>query len=295
MQGQKQLARNAEEAALKMRRSAKISLWAPACVYDLAEHLGIEVIFTDIPSMEGMYRKTDSPLILVSSHRPPGRQAFNCAHELGHHAFKHGFCIDEIINQARSQKSFDPREFLADCFAGFLLMPKSAVSRAFTIRGWDMQSCIPLQYYTIAGWFGVGYGTLISHMSNTLRLIPASSAKELLKLSPKQIRSGHLGTDMSENLVIVDAYWSEQAIDIQVGDLIQLPADVVSEGNYVCFYKQSEHGSLFCGAAPGLGRFYQPSTGWAAYVRVSRRGYAGRSIFRHLEDPDYEQGTVLHS
>ncbi len=123
-------------------------------------------------------------------------------------------------------------------------------------------------------------------MSNTLNLIPQSSAHDLLKVSPSKIRSTHLGKDLKEDLIIVDEHWSDRAIDIQVGDLIQLPIDVLNQGECVCLQAQNEKGSLFRGIAPGEGRFYQPSTGWSAYVRISRRNYVGRSIFRHLEDPD---------
>src|SRR5947209_14102365 len=80
----------AMSAALQLRQSEGFGLWAPVCPYDLAEKLGIEVRFIDLPSMEGMYCKNPNPIILVSSLRPAGRQGFNCAHELGHHVFKHG-------------------------------------------------------------------------------------------------------------------------------------------------------------------------------------------------------------
>ncbi len=286
MYWRRSLVMHAANAALHVRQSAGLGLWTPLCVYDLAEKLGIEVRFVDIPSLEGMYCKNPAPLILVSSLRPSGRQAFTCAHELGHHVYKHGNRIDDIIAQSFAKGRFDPEEFLADCFAGFLLMPKSAVSHAFTIRGWDMRSCTPLQLYTIAGMFGVGYTSLIQHMASTLNLLPRSRANELTNVSPRQIRSNHLGREIKEDLVLVDAHWSERPIDVQVGDLIQLPADVISEGVCVSLSEQREEVLFFRAAVPGLGRFHQPSTGWSVYVRVSRQGYVGRSIFRHLEDPD---------
>ena len=287
MERRKKLVMDAMAAALKVRRTAGIKLWDPVCVYDLADRLEVEVRFVDIPSMEGMYCKNDLPTILVSSLRPSGRQAFNCAHELGHHVFKHGSRIDKMVAQADIQSQFDPEEFIVDCFAGFLLMPKSAVERAFTFRGWDFHACTPLQIYIIAGWLGVGYTTLIHHLNNTLHLISYTSARDLVKTTPIKIRSACLGKDLSEDLIIVDEYWSDRAIDIQVGDLIQVPVGVLNEGESICLHTQGENSAFFIGMAPGRARIYQPSTGWSAYVRVSRRGYIGRSIFRHLEDiPD---------
>ena len=284
MIGRKQLVLDASAEALKVRRSQGFGLWTPICVYDLAESMGIEVRFLDIPSMEGMYCKEPGPVIVVSSLRPSGRQAFTCAHELGHHVFKHGGHIDKNIIQQSTHNHSDPREFLADCFAGFLLMPRSAVSQAFAIRGWNINSCTPLQLYIIAGWFGVGYTTLIQHMGNTLHLLPQALAESLARVSPKSIRTELLGREVSEDLILIDSHWSDRSIDIQVGDFIQLPINTFSEGNCVHLYEENQTGSLFCGTAPGIGRFYQPSTGWSAFVRVSRRGFVGRNRFRHLED-----------
>jgi Zn-dependent peptidase ImmA (M78 family) len=138
MERRRSLVMDAADAALRVRQSAGLGMWTPMCVYDVAEKLGIEVRFVDISSMEGMYCKIATPLILVSSLRPSGRQAFTCAHELGHHIYKHGTRIDELVDRPTAKSRFDPEEFLADCFAGLLLMPKSAVSRAFAICGWDL-------------------------------------------------------------------------------------------------------------------------------------------------------------
>ena len=79
--------------ALRVRTRAGLGLEEAVCVYDLAEHLGIEVRFTDIPSMEGMYYLASEPSIILSSLRPPGRRVFTCAHELGHHS-NGGNCSD---------------------------------------------------------------------------------------------------------------------------------------------------------------------------------------------------------
>ena len=279
------LAMDAMTAALQLRQSQKIGIWSPLCPYDLAESLGVEVRFEDYGSMEGMYsKKNPGPLIVVSSLRPAGRQAYTCGHELGHHVFKHGSRIDQLINSQPMQGSFNPEEFLADCFAGFLLMPKSAINKAFADRGWDPGSCTAQQLYTIACLFGVGYTTLIQHLSQTLKLMPSTLAKSLGKITPRQIRSMYLGKDFSEDLIIVDTHWSDRAIDIQVGDYIQLPINTFNEGGCVRFQEKDARTVLFCGATPGLGRFDQPDTGWSAFVRVSRRSYVGRNIYRYWEE-----------
>src|SRR6266567_4234154 len=97
MEQRRSLVMDAADAALRMRQSAGLGIWTPMCIYDVAEELGLEVRFVDISSMEGMYCKTATPLILVSSLRPSGRQAFTCAHELGHHIYKHGCAVSALI------------------------------------------------------------------------------------------------------------------------------------------------------------------------------------------------------
>jgi Zn-dependent peptidase ImmA (M78 family) len=172
-----ELAMQALIQATQIRQVAGLGLTDPTNIYDLAKQLGVEVRFVDIPSLEGMYLKLNQRAeIFISTHRPAGRQASTCGHELGHHVFKHGTQIDEYLDGVAELERFDPQEFLVDCFSGFVLMPKSAVNYAFTIRGWNPQLCTSTQAYIIAGLFGVGYITLLQHMSKTLKLVPQAHA-----------------------------------------------------------------------------------------------------------------------
>ena len=45
---------------------------------------------------------------------------------------------------------FEPEEFMAQSFAGFLLMPKLAVCNAFKVRGWNPAQSSPEQIYRIS-------------------------------------------------------------------------------------------------------------------------------------------------
>jgi hypothetical protein len=78
-----------------------------------------------------------------SARRPLPRRAYNCAHELGHHAFGHGSSIDELREDAKAQPWEDPKEFLADTFAGFILMPIIGLRRAFSVRGLTPETATP--------------------------------------------------------------------------------------------------------------------------------------------------------
>ena len=229
MNDRRAIARQAIAAALRTRLSAGYGLDHAICVYDLAEKLGLEVRFLDLPSMEGMYLSSSSPTIIVSSLRPPGRRAFTCAHELGHHNRSDGVEMDELV-ELWDKPRLDPEEFAADCFAGALLMPKMAVSRAFAIQGWSMEECTPEQAFMVAGYFGVGYTTLVHHLRSALDVLPHTRAEALLKVSPSKAQSLLLGWQTPQTVVVVDAHWTGRAVDVEVGDLIFVRGGAQSEG-----------------------------------------------------------------
>ena len=158
------LATQAMQAATATRATAKVDQTGPVCIYGLCETLGIVVRFNNI-NMEGMYQRGFPPRIHLSARRPLPRRAYNCAHELGHHVFGHGLSVDELREDAKAQPWEDPKEFLADTFAGFILMPIIGLRRAFAVRGWTTETAKPAQIFAVACEFGVGYSTLLTHLS----------------------------------------------------------------------------------------------------------------------------------
>ena len=278
------MVRGAFAAALKMRKNAGYRLDEAICVYDLAERLGIEVRFTDIPSMEGMLLCNPEPVIIVSSLRPLGRRSFTCAHELAHFHYGHGTVVDELVGNSLN-KGFDSKEFVADCFAGALLMPKMAVQRAFFLRSWSIEDSNPAQIYTVSNYFGVGYSTLVQHLSQSLRLLPESRAKELLRVGRRKAQAQALGWESEDKVWTIDLDWSGRAIDVEVGDIISAQEEIDYEGNCLESIKVSRSRRLFRASQPGLGRVCN-AAGWSAFVRVSRRAFVGRSIFRYLPEED---------
>ena len=269
-------------AALRMRRHAGMRLDEAICVYDLAELIGIEVRFAEIPSLEGMYCPDFGPAIILSSLRPPGRRTYTCAHELGHHSSGDG-TQTEVLAKNSSQINQEPREFAAECFAGALLMPNMAVQRAFSLRGWKTPVCSPAQVYAIANYFGVGYSTLVHHMTSGLRIMSRTYASKLLKFSMKQARAQAIGWDSQVPVWVVDSHWTGRAIDVEVGDLILVYGRTDLEGSSMLPVKDTQRGILLRAHEPGVSRIAD-SSDWHLYVRVSRQGFVGRSIFRHLEE-----------
>jgi Zn-dependent peptidase ImmA (M78 family) len=282
----KQLASEAAIKALQIRKDARYSLQDPVSVYDLADRLGVKVIFTAIPSMEGIYLPLESPTILVSSLRPAGRQSFTCAHELGHHAFGHGEQFDELVDQRSEDRQFNPKEFQADCFAGALMMPKVAVKHGFTLRGWDPASCHPEAFYVIATWLGVGYTTLIFHMEKVLGLLNKSRAEDLYRIRIPSLRAALIGRECRDNLIIADQHWYGRAIDAQVNDIIRVPPTTIIEGSCVEVVNKGEDWTLAQAIRPGIGRVIDLASEWSSYVRVSRKEFEGRSRYRFEEEVD---------
>jgi hypothetical protein len=286
MSNRQALAKSAATRALRIRAEVHAKPWEAIDVFDVAQQLGVEVRFTKISSMEGMYLRQDGPLILIASERPAGRQRFSCAHELGHHAFGDGTRVDELLDP-NSNKVRPGDEIRADMFAGMLLMPKSAVEHAFSVRKLNPATANPVEFYRIACWLGVGYSTLAGHLHYALRAITQERFAAVDQFTPKTIRESIFGQPMSEDLNIVDEQWCGRPVDGAVGDLLLLPPDTSIEGPFCEKRAALTHGVVYQAVAPGIGRFESPS-GWAAFVRVSRKYYEGRSMFRHLEEVEYD-------
>ncbi len=279
------LVRSAISRALRVRQAANNPLSDAVCPFDLAEHSGVEVRFQALASFDGMRgADSDGSTIVVSSLRPPGRMAFTCAHELGHEVFDHGVQFDELVGCRETPRQNEPEEIIADAFAGFLLMPKSAVEHGLAARGWDLASCGPREIYVLASWLGVGYTTLLWHLQSGLGSLGSTQADEFRNVRLPRIRKEILGYDCPGELVIVDSHWRGRPVDIQVDGLALMPAGGYAEGTCIELAPDVTGRVLVRGVTPGIGRLILEESGWSSYVRVSRPGYVGRNKYRHLEE-----------
>lgn len=282
-----ELARRAYATAIQERKRAGVGIATAICVFDLIHQAGIEVRFQNISSMEGLYYNDGKPLILISSCRPRGRVAFNCAHEYGHHVFGHGYRVDEVIDST-SKKQWEPDEFLADCFAGFFLMPKIAVSRAFAIRGWNASECTHEQAFIVSGYMGVGYKSLLTHMHYSLKLISYDHFNQLNSFSPKVLKNSLTGLNHTDELVILDKHWGAKPVDICIGDLLIVPRESLTEDACMEFVGECPNGKIYRASKQGIDRVQSNSEDWASYIRVSRRHFEGLVQYRHFTEVDHE-------
>ena len=280
------LSREGMMAAIKTRMQFGMGANDPLCVYELCGKLGIKVRFVDI-NVEGMYSRGKDPRIMVAARRPVARRAFTCAHELGHHIFGHGSTVDELEDDWSKDDSERPEEILANSFAAFTLMPTVGVRHAFVSRGIVVNKATPAQIFAVACNFGVGYATLVNHLAYGITDLSPVRATELLKSSPKTIRAQLLGKSSDAPLVVADAHWNANTLDLEVGSNVLLPKDVsVADG---VLELVADFGSqvLYRAVATGVRRAHRPND-WATFIRVCREKYVGMAAYRHLEDNDDE-------
>ena len=284
------LATEAMQAASATRAKAKLDQSSPICIYGLCETLGVAVRFNNI-NMEGMYQRGAPPRIHLSARRPLPRRAYNCAHELGHHVFGHGSSIDELREDAKAQPWEDPKEFLADTFAGFVLMPIIGLRRAFAVRGWTPETATPAQVFTIACEFGVGYATLLTHLSWGVNMLARAPTIALQRVTPRAVRMDILGALTPEPLIVADRHRVAPTLDAEVKTLLLLPPGTEATGEGLAFERDLATGRLFRAQKAGI--FQAIADDWAVFVRIAPIqknepfGYIGLAQYRHLEeDPD---------
>lgn len=283
------LSREALRAAIELRTRLSISETAPICIYDIADKLGVDVRFIEGDSFDGMY-SIDAGTIFVPTMRPYGRQAFSCAHELGHWYFKHGTRVDLLLESSDCAIKGD-EEYLADTFAGYILMPPWAVKRMFLQRETHTDTCSPLELYKISCQLGVGYETLIEHLYYSLRKMPPEARERLLAASPKSIREELLGkaAEGVRHLAVVDGKWDPIVpIDLQVGDVAIIERSQTITGGSISLLGSSSLGQIVKAVKPGVSTVLSKDGEWSAFVRVSRKNFVGRCVYRHLGDPDVD-------
>ena len=277
------LLREGMRAATELRDRLDLDPFGPVDPYFAADQLGVKVRFLDT-SMEGFYFKQGPGRILLSSLRPVPRRAFTCAHELGHHWFGHGSTIDQLKQDERPDAG-KPDEILANAFAAFFLMPSVGLRGAFARRGWAVPTATPLQVFIVACQFGVGYVTLVNHLSYTLGEISAARRAELERWTPQRIRRDLLEEDFT-SFVVADAQTEAAAFDVERGAAVLLPLNIVVDGDALDHVRSLDAFDLYQAVKRGMVTvkgLAQPFR-----VRVMPKDYVGPAGNRFLEDPDEE-------
>ncbi|MBT1159637.1 ImmA/IrrE family metallo-endopeptidase [Aminobacter anthyllidis] len=277
----KALLRNAMQAAADLRDATGFDQFDPADPYVAAAKLSVKVVFLGA-SMEGFYFKGPPGRILLSGLRPVPRRAFTCAHELGHHWFGHGSTMDELKEDERSESN-KPEEVLANGVAAFFLMPTAGIRGAFARRGWNIAAPTPVELFVVACEFGVGYLTLLNHLSYTLREINGTTRTELGKWSPQRVRRLLLSEEY-DSLIVVDCHARAATFDVEKGAAILLPLDARADGVALEHIRTSAEYEVYRAAKRGCASITRENQ--AFEVRVMPKLYEGPAGNRFLEDPD---------
>ena len=205
---------------------------------------------------------------------------------MGHHEFKHGTRIDELNHNGFQNKKRDPDEFLADMFAAFLLIPQGGIRRTMKDRKLHPPHIEPMDIFRMAAYFGVGYATLINHMTFTLQILHRDHREVLLRVQPKQLKAQFGGVPQSE-VIIVDELWRDRAVDLEKGDILVLPKGIAIDNDSRLIAQGTFDGQqTFRAVSQGLTRAFHENGNWAVNVRVASKHYEGLAQHRFLDDPE---------
>jgi hypothetical protein len=208
---------------------------------------------------------------------------YNCAHELGHHEFGHGSTFDELQAEGTVTQPFIANEYLANTFAAYLLMPRLAVTHAFSVRGWKAHTATPAQALVVACSLGVGYETLVKHLAYGLKLVGGNVFRTLMERGLPAIRRELLGSQAKPRLTVIDRHHTLKTVDTEVGAAVLMPPGTEMEHERVATTEDTLRGRLFHIQRPGVVRAFSRDGKWAVLVRAMMDKYVGLAWCRHLE------------
>jgi Zn-dependent peptidase ImmA (M78 family) len=276
------LARQAMQAAVELRLDHGAGLEEPVSAYSICDKLSVMVRFVDI-NMEGVYIPKEKPRIHVSIYRPLGRRHFTCAHELGHHIFGHGASLDDVREDADAYDGAHPDEFLADAFAGHLLMPVLGIRQAFSRRGIRIDKAVPKDILSVSTEFGVGYEALLTQLAFAFNNITPSHRSELLRSRPAFRRKLSGGSEATEIFLIDDGFMASM-LDIEVNCLIVAPEGTTATDDILRPVGRNIFGIVFRATRRGTVNLVGPTFSRRLDVRVAPERFIGLAQYRYLED-----------
>jgi hypothetical protein len=137
--------------------------------------------------------------------------------------------------------------------------------------------------FVVSQDLGVGFTSLLDHMSESLHLLDRGRAASLGKIRLPKIREDLCSVTVEHDLVPVGARWGARPVDLEVGDVALLPDGARFAGSCASLADR-----LLLATTAGIGELSVPGRATAISVRVSRRPFVGRAVYRHLEEADDE-------
>jgi hypothetical protein len=169
-------------------------------------------------------------------------------------------------------------------------MPRPAVEEALQLRGWATHTVDEFQAATIASVFGVGYTTLIDHMTHSLELLSIPVAEALKRRPLPQIKESIIGFRTNSYVCVVDSQWPSLPIDLNIGDHVLFldngspvpprfcnPDVLKQRAGVACA------GTLWEAQSQGQTRAELPN-GVSTVVRVKKRDFVGLAKWQYLAE-----------
>lgn len=253
-------------------------------VFETCERLGIKVHFADCKSLEGAYIKAPRTSIFLptTEHRPTGRIAFTCAHELGHHELGHGTRVDDYVDATSNRQASSLEELGADVFAAFLLMPRPAIEVALRARQWHARTLNAEQAYSLACLFGVGYSSLLHQLHFGLGSLDADCFSVLKRHSPKSIRAEIYPPAKDFPLVSLDESWIYPTVDVEVGTLIVTSKTMQIDTDFVELEQEDSTRRVWRAKTVGVSKLKHFSN--SPRLRIAATNYAGYLSYKFLPE-----------
>jgi predicted secreted protein len=209
--------------------------------FEAINRAGVTAAVVPLDGLSGAYipamPETDGrPGILVNAKHPRTRQRFTAAHELCHHLRDKDVVLDrETEVLPRSGVIRNDREWVAEAFAGWFLMPRQLVHR-FMHDLAIADSPGPTDVYRLSLELGTSYLATAAHLYSLGR-ISRARWKELAKLAPKWIKQQFAvhgpGDSWGDVWHVSDKERGHRHITPRPGDEIVIELDELPSSGYM--------------------------------------------------------------
>lgn len=214
-------------AADQLHRELAVDVTKPIDIFAVIEDLGIWLGFKPLANVLGVYRTEGSGGVLITTRRDTSVQRYTAAHELGH--WRLDTDDSGAIDDDSTIYGGDPveREYLAQAFAAYFLMPPPAVFAAIGRLGLTGELS-PSRVYAVSRELGASYEATVRHL-HRLGMYDYRRQGELLSVprlnAVTELAHGMRPLDGRADVWIVDERWNGQRLSVTERDqvVISLP------------------------------------------------------------------------
>jgi len=117
-------------------------------------------------------------------------------------------------------------------------------------------------------------------------MLNKQQSKNLLRTQPKEIKSQFGGSPQGE-VVLVDGFWRDRTVDLEIGDILVLHKDTtVEQTPRLSFAGTVDGQKTYRVIGRGYTRALNDDGDWGVNIRIAPKHYEGLARYRFLEDPE---------